>query len=54
MMYKPLTVLLQGFHRGPVWRVPATPIGRTKHVAVRFVGKLQEQIGSDAVRLGKS
>jgi hypothetical protein len=52
MMYKPLTVLLQGFHRGLVWRATATPIGRTEHIAVRFVGKLQKQISSGAVRLG--
>ena len=53
MIENALTISLWGFHRGPVWRATANPIGRAEHVAVRFVGKLQQQISFGAVRLGK-
>jgi hypothetical protein len=53
MIEKALTILLWGFHRGSIWRAAANPIGRAEHVAVRFVGKLQQQISFDAVWLGK-
>ena len=53
MIEKALTILLWGFDRDPVWRAAANQIGRAEHVAVRFVGKFQQQISYGAVRLRK-